>query len=146
MYIHIIPSNSFASSTHNSSPSSDSKFQVKFPTYPQIFLITHQISAVHLFIPLHLFLLHLIPCLPDDQVPQCFVRINILLHYHFYAIATVTYSSVDRGRFGRVSMIGRPDRRNDSGSVLYLWLFTGLSGRGLIYPGLFGRMPAAAIK
>jgi len=56
----------------------------------------------------------------------------------------------NRGRFGRMPMVGRLDR-DDVGLTSAidhdnLWLFTGLSSRGLIYHGLFGRMIAEAIE
>lgn len=51
-----------------------------------------------------------------------------------------------RGTLGRMPMIGRY-RCTDNGGIKHqnLWMFTGLSSRGLIYHGLFGKWLAKAV-
>ncbi|KAL7553872.1 hypothetical protein ACHAWF_018281 [Thalassiosira exigua] len=51
-----------------------------------------------------------------------------------------------RGRLGRMPMIGRyADGENATIAHENLWIFTGLSSRGLIYHGIFGRWLADAV-
>ena len=46
----------------------------------------------------------------------------------------------NRGKYGRMPIIGRLHSKNNNS-----WIFTGLSSRGLIYHGLFGRWLAEAV-
>lgn len=49
----------------------------------------------------------------------------------------------NRGRYGRMPIIGRLDSLKEDNQNS--WIFTGLSSRGLIYHGLFGRWLAEAV-
>lgn len=49
----------------------------------------------------------------------------------------------DRGRFGRLPIIGKFDGVDEFGANA--WLFAGLSSRGLLYHGLFGEILSRAI-
>ncbi|KAL7534004.1 hypothetical protein ACHAXR_007751 [Thalassiosira sp. AJA248-18] len=52
----------------------------------------------------------------------------------------------NRGSFGRMPIIGRYDNANKSGiSHKNAWFFTGLSSRGLIHHGIFGKWLASAV-
>ena len=53
----------------------------------------------------------------------------------------------NRGKFGRMPIIGKYNNSASKDTIRHqnTWIFTGLSSRGLIYHGVFGRWLANAI-